>query len=696
MTSGRETASAILAYIKTYWRVGVILLGVVVIWSVYMITTGTRHERALLEKNYLLQGEAIIKTLSKTAFDGWTNTRSAEELTGDYREMAARGEVTFIALTDLAGRLYASSDPEILGSASFPRPEPPEDFMAMPGARWRISEAGGQRIFWTYRLLNFARPLDNSAARRMQRPPHRTGSRPPAGSPTAPEGRTAPAPDTTEGLAAPAADATGDLAAPGGQAAGETLPRPGERNVELAEAPRQSKVLPGSSRPESTFYFWVGFDMREFDAQEAADRARIIAVTVVTGALGILVTLILIWAHESRVSEGRAREIVRRIKSGLFLTDTSGRVTLANDEALRISGLREVDILRRTLEDLTGGAIPSGSDIQTEELEVSFRGGKTALLSVFAWPYFTTGDEPDGRLVLVTDVSGMVRLRRELAEKDLLAGLGAMARHVAHEIRNPLSSIKGFTQHLLGKVEDGRIDPETFAEELKMVLVSVNRLKDTVTEVLDYGRPAEVNPRAQDMGTLLMRIKEFVAYDPDWGGAVFEVSLPPELPVVAMVDDALFSEGLLNLFLNAVQAVGSNPPERPGKVEAELCGTSAAGAVIAFRDNGPGFPADQLEKPFKPYYTTKAKGSGLGLPSVKKIVQAHGGTVVLANRTGSSGEVAGAMVIVSLPPAPADAVAAVEAEMAPTDGQGGLLASAGVRAAPALSDAGPMSGGSPA
>ncbi|MDR1080221.1 MAG: PAS domain-containing protein, partial [Deltaproteobacteria bacterium] len=571
MSSGKEKPKA--SRFRFPWWVVACLTTVATFWCIFTLSSSAGRERELMERNYLLQGEALIRGMSAAAYRGWANQTVTTE---DYREIAEIGKADFIAMTDMNAEVKASSEPEVLTTGTFPRPEPPEVFQNNE-AKHKVFAAGGREVFWIYRPLEVALlPVSSSGI--MDRRPSR-----------------APASPEIEKEAG---------------AAG------GGRNSD-PNAPRQQTKLPASSlTPDRTFYFWVGYDMSIFKAQEAAEKARFVMVTVGTAAAGIGFVMFLLWFYywglskrRQRDAESRAETIISNISSGLFLTDTDGTVTLVNDQAERISGLPRSRIVDRSIGDLMVKAPLSAEEAEkvcglereavegrslgeilssmsglaegkftANEMPATFAGeggapGHEAIVSISAGTYCTDELKPLGMAVLMTDVKELVESRRRMAEQDLLAGLGAMARHVAHEIRNPLSSIKGFTQHLIAKTDEREIDPAAFGEALRKVLTSVNRLKDTVTEVLDYGRPADVTTRPVDMGRLLTSIKEFVAYDPDWGGAVFDVTLPSEgRPVVAKVDEALFSEGLLNLFLNAVQAVDMNPPERPGKVTAELAG----------------------------------------------------------------------------------------------------------------------------
>ncbi|MDR1314070.1 MAG: PAS domain S-box protein [Deltaproteobacteria bacterium] len=693
MTSGQEAPKAPTIF-KTPWWLIAVIAAVALIWSFATIRSDAGRQRRLLEKFYLQKGEVMIRTLGTAAFQFLAGRDTAETMTADLREIAEAGEAAYIVLTDLNGDVKAGSSDAGLGDDAFRDPVPPEDF-DRTGPMWRITEDAGKTVFWVYRPL----PYSMKPAARPGLPPRRPPLRPQARPSPTPATGAAGERDAPAATDSSSGEAGNQAAEPGGQAAGSAVhaevaggsaegagageageagsgptespqsgagaavassgpagaPTPNERNVELRDQPLQRKAVPSSSSPRSTYYFWVGFDMAEFDEAEGSAGRQSVFVTVVTSVAWLALVLMLLWAHNWKLSrdrerdvEARAEEIVARISSGLFLTDRDGKVILANRAAEMISGLERKDILGRGLADLSSGAVPYDCALKGQEREVAFRGGNKALVSVSAGPFQDHAGEEAGRLVLMTDVGHIVQLREQLAEKERMAGLGNMARLVAHEIRNPLSSILGLAQHLRAKAAEDGLDP-FFTEAPDRIARSVRRLDQTVTEVLDYARPAQIEARRVDMGWLLGQLRDFVALDPDWGGAALELTLPAR-PVAAMADEGKLSEGFLNLFLNAVQAVNSNPPERPGRVEATLAASPDGGAVVTLMDNGPGFSEAQLAMPFQPHFTSKAKGSGLGLPYVKKLVDAHKGTVTLSNREGG-----GAQVTITLPPAPPEA-----------------------------------------
>ena len=211
-------------------------------------------------------------------------------------------------------------------------------------------------------------------------------------------------------------------------------------------------------------------------------------------------------------------------------------------------------------------------------------------------------------------------VKAELARKERLAALGGLAAGLAHEIRNPLGAIDGLCRHLLGRT------PAEDREALEVMLTSVDRLNRAVTGFLNYARPLEMKIAPLELGGLARRTAALVAHDAKAGAVELALDLPAGETWIAG-DEPLLAQALLNLYLNAIEA--ARPSPGGGRLEVSLKKADRR-ARLTFRDNGPGFSPEQLARPFTPYFTTKADGTGLGLALVEKAVRAHpGGDVTL-------------------------------------------------------------------
>jgi len=207
-----------------------------------------------------------------------------------------------------------------------------------------------------------------------------------------------------------------------------------------------------------------------------------------------------------------------------------------------------------------------------------------------------------------------------------------MAAAVAHEVRNPLSAIKGATQYLEGKLED-----ELSRRFLTIIGQEADRLTRLTTNFLAYARPYQVVLRPLDLNRLVLATWELIAPQAHKHGVAACMRLHSHLPP-AMGDAEALKQALMNVLLNAVQAMPQG-----GEVTVRTR-HQGRGLAVLVRDQGEGIPEQALARIFEPFFSTKRQGSGLGLPMVKRIVEQHRGAVEVTSRPGR-----GTLVSISLP-----------------------------------------------
>jgi two-component system sensor histidine kinase HydH len=228
-----------------------------------------------------------------------------------------------------------------------------------------------------------------------------------------------------------------------------------------------------------------------------------------------------------------------------------------------------------------------------------------------------------GVLSLLT-LKGLKDSQEELRRSERLAALGRMAAGVAHELRNPLSSIKGLAMLM----KSGREKNRTALDETADLLVGeVDRLNRGIEELLDYAKPDQLKVSDVDVNTMVEKTSSLLTADLDAGNIGLELQLDPAVPSISADEDKL-NRLLLNLLLNGVQAM-----ENGGRL---TISTSCTGKEIIIQvvDTGTGIAPADLKKIFDPYFTTKNTGTGLGLAICSKIVEEHGGEITLSSVVG--------------------------------------------------------------
>jgi two-component system, NtrC family, sensor histidine kinase HydH len=223
----------------------------------------------------------------------------------------------------------------------------------------------------------------------------------------------------------------------------------------------------------------------------------------------------------------------------------------------------------------------------------------------------------------LTEANRSLKLAQEEARRaERLAALGQMSAGLAHEIRNPLSVIKGSAELLTQKL--AAADP--LAKELaSYIYTDVNRVSALVGRFLDFARPSQLDLAPTDLSVLVERCLKTVSEQGSCARVKVEREFAPALPRV-MLDQDLCDQVFTNLFINACEAMG----DQGGELKVRIQSVPAEGGVtVEIEDNGPGVPPELKEQIFNPFVTTKKTGVGLGLAIVSKIVDAHGGSVKL-------------------------------------------------------------------
>jgi len=262
--------------------------------------------------------------------------------------------------------------------------------------------------------------------------------------------------------------------------------------------------------------------------------------------------------------------------------------------------------------------------------------GRLLALVIFPVVAFTTGLLADR---LRRETQRLVDAERQLRRAEMLAALGELSAGLAHEIRNPLAAIRGAAEVVSGGVPKGSRDEE-FA---RLLLSEVERLDRVVSDFLQFARPGKPGEVLADPALAAKATFTLLRPQAERAGVQLRLHGAGVDRMVVCPPEAL-RQVLLNLCLNALQAIGTGG----GAVTVRFSEPGSGRVRISVDDTGPGVPANQREVIFRPFHTTKEKGTGLGLPVVAKIVAGCDGTVTVEDAEGG-----GARFTVELPAAPA-------------------------------------------
>ncbi len=392
----------------------------------------------------------------------------------------------------------------------------------------------------------------------------------------------------------------------------------------------------------------VELDLTELNRAVRRQLLQIVILSVVLLLVGIggwlsLLTLQGLKGSQSRLSRIKAfRDIlISSLPVGLIVTDGEGRIVVCNPVAEQIALVHEHEVVGSSPEGVLPVALAAafddaesrGGTPTTREVSVLNPQGRIQALQLNSLSVLDKEGQVSGRMVLIQDVSQIKSLQEELRRSERMAALGKMAAGVAHELRNPLSSIKGLALVLRSRFQHKGSDQET----ADILVQEVERLNRSIGELLDYARPQKLIKKKLHPAEMVDKAVSLIRMDAEAVEILITTRVEKNVPVLLADPDKL-SQVLLNLFLNAIQSMSQG-----GRLDIEVAVVGKC-VLITVRDNGGGISKEDLPRIFDPYFTTKPEGTGLGLAMSLKIVEEHGGTMTVTSEEG-----VGATVVVALP-----------------------------------------------
>jgi PAS domain S-box-containing protein len=333
---------------------------------------------------------------------------------------------------------------------------------------------------------------------------------------------------------------------------------------------------------------------------------------------------------ELRASEARWRSVIDSAVDGIVVIDAHGRIEAFNPAAVRLFGYEEREVVGRNVNIL----MPS--PYHEEHDTYLTRHLATGVQKIIGTGREVTGLRRDGTMFplhlsvgkmtvggeqrftgILHDLSARVRIEKQLREQTSLAKLGEMAAVIAHEVKNPLAGVRGAIQIIGTRLPKGSKDASIVTE----IVSRIDTLNELMKDLLLFARPPQPKLAVVDIGALVATTANLLRGDPAFEQV--EVRVGGE-PARALGDAELLKIVFVNLLVNA-----GHPMQGHGTIYVSLASIADI-CQIAFTDEGPGIPADVLEKIFTPFFTTKVRGSGLGLPTVRRLIEAHQGTISIA------------------------------------------------------------------
>ncbi|XXJ19319.1 ATP-binding protein [Desulfovibrio caledoniensis] len=397
---------------------------------------------------------------------------------------------------------------------------------------------------------------------------------------------------------------------------------------------RRAEEPPGEGVEKPLIF--IGLDIAPFAEARRTDVRVMVTTSAVLLLVGLGCMVSLFWVQAYRRSREQLRdtqalaaEIVANLPIGMIVTGPDDCVTRINrDAALLLNvepdealGAAARDVLPAEVADLAAESAAADAPV-TRELQI--KNGETASpVNVGVAPVTSDGSALLGTIYILSDLTEIHRLQADVKQREKMAAIGNLAAGIAHEVRNPLSSIKGYATYFAGLFDEGSENRKAAT----VMIAETERLNRVISELLDFSRPSDFKFRKADPAMVLDTVSRLLQQDAADQGVEVAVDIAPNLPETEMDPDRMV-QALLNIGINGIQAM------EPGGRLSLRAQASVDGLVIEAEDTGQGIPEADLATIFDPYFTTKSQGTGLGLAVVRKIVEGHGGGVHVSSTPG--------------------------------------------------------------
>lgn len=575
-------------------------IGLMTLIIVIFAANNLRREINLIHDGLFLRGQTMARFVGAGTRASMMQGMRGEEHTQRLIEQAAVDQnILYLAVVDSKGKIMAHSDPALVGTtlrSGVPTPSGPR----AGHSTWQIvSDPSGRKAFEVVSDFSPFQRGRNMRGRQWRAEPSNSGQ--------------------------PASPGAGDWC----------------RNI--AAGGEGGKWEGGEE-----YQIVVGLDMTAEDKVSRQARLHIILLSLILLLVGLGGWLTMLVAQSYQTSQSTLKHIqaftnllILKLPVGIIATDEAGTIKTFNRAIAAMLAKSNEEVLSARPEqvlpvELAGFFIDLGPFEEVLEREVTLSQGPELLtVLVSSVPVVDHSDQAVGRVLLIHDVTELKKLEKEVIKHDRLVALGKMAAGVAHEVRNPLSSIKGFATLLGAHFSKG--SEEQKASEL--LVNEVERLNRSITELLNYSRPLPLEFKEVDFAQLVADSLQLMQTDAAALGVSLRNEVAPDLPLVSIDADKL-KQVLLNLYLNALQAM-----ENGGELTVAAALTAdRRNLQVSIKDTGCGINQEVLGRVVDPYFTTKKQGTGLGLALAYKIIDEHNGTMNIQSEPG-----AGTQVFIMLP-----------------------------------------------
>jgi PAS domain S-box-containing protein len=325
-----------------------------------------------------------------------------------------------------------------------------------------------------------------------------------------------------------------------------------------------------------------------------------------------------------------AEDILATMADPLFLLNPRGEIIVSNEAASRLLGYARSELLGRTLNSLTQDssvmdALSSNSPLGSLETDLRTKQGIAVPVSVSKSVIKTKAGNPAGCVLICRDITERRSMEARLSEAQKLAAIGETTAMVGHDLRNPLQAIVGEIYLAKKRLKQLFPSPEskTILKLLDQIDADTKYMNKIVSDLQEYARPIKVEAVETSLFSFVSDVLTSLPTSRN-----VQVSVPIERDLVAQLDPELMRRVVSNVVLNAIQAMPAG-----GEVTISASRTDQS-VLLSVQDTGVGIPQEDMSNLFRPLFSRKAQGQGLGLAVAKRIVEAHGGRIDVNSQVG--------------------------------------------------------------
>lgn len=410
------------------------------------------------------------------------------------------------------------------------------------------------------------------------------------------------------------------------------------RGLFLQAEPNGGKVR---EQINGAMVIYVGFNMSKIEKANAEDTRNTIIIALILLLIGSSAIISLFLAQAYRIARTSLYRVtafsdalVKNMPIGLIALDEQDKIVTCNETAALIlsidcnyaAGKQAISILPDPLPEIFTELTLRKKPVE-KDLQILAGEDKSKTLEIVA-ASLADNEIPTGKIMLLRDVTTFRQMEKEVARSRHLTSLASLAAGVAHEIRNPLSSIKGFAVYFR------ELFPENNEERsiADTMIAEVERLNRVISQLIEFARPLTLKREKTSFIDLIRHTLNLLAADIKKNRINVTIDAAPD-PPQAEVDSDKVKQVLLNIFLNSLAAM-----KEGGDLTVKLTVLQDK-IILIISDTGTGIEKKDLPRIYDPYFTSKPAGTGLGLAVVQKIMEAHGGTINVESTAGRGTDV---------------------------------------------------------